>query len=127
MSDYTKLCRLLFEMLQQAPSDFAGEQRAFYLPRLRDAMVLATELFPQHMARAVEKIMEDEGPYAGLSDGQLRAIAGGKDIGQTAAIATGSMREEDRVTASQATSELARRAAVSTAVQTPIGGSSEGA
>ncbi len=56
----TKMCRLIYEMVAQAPGDFCGEQREFYLPRMRDLLVLAGELDGQFMARAVSDIIDEE-------------------------------------------------------------------
>lgn len=53
------LCRNLWEMVKQAPHDFGGEQREFYLPRLRDCVVAAGTLFPAQFARVVETIEKE--------------------------------------------------------------------
>lgn len=46
------LCKAIWEMSKQAPHDFGGEQREFYLARLQKAMVSAALLFPAQFARA---------------------------------------------------------------------------
>lgn len=55
------ICKTIYEMIAQAPHDFCGEQREFYLPRLRDAFCSAGMLFPQQMARAIESSDEKKG------------------------------------------------------------------
>lgn len=62
------LCRAIWEMNKQAPHDFGGEQREFYLKRLMDAMLAASTLFPAQMAVVVVGIEEDE--EAGLVSGK---------------------------------------------------------
>lgn len=54
------LCKALWEMLNQAPHDLCGEQREFYLSRMRDSFVAATTLFPQQMTRVVAADEPDE-------------------------------------------------------------------
>ncbi len=46
------LCKAIWEMSKQAPHDFGGEQREFYLARLQTAMISAANLFPAQFARA---------------------------------------------------------------------------
>jgi len=60
-NDMNNICRMSMEMLERAGSDLVGEQRAFYLPRLREIFVLLTKLFPENMCVAVgEAVDRDE-------------------------------------------------------------------
>jgi hypothetical protein len=46
-----KLCRAICEMNSEAPHDLCGEQREFYLPRLRTCLLAVGALFPAEMAQ----------------------------------------------------------------------------
>jgi hypothetical protein len=53
------LCRNIWQMASQAPHDFVGEQRDFYLPKLQHAMVCVGMIFSAQMARVVDE--KDQG------------------------------------------------------------------
>lgn len=47
------LCDHVYAMSRQAPHDFGGEQREFYIPRLHECLVALAVLFPEDMAIAM--------------------------------------------------------------------------
>lgn len=47
------LCQAVWDMSKQAPHDFVGEHRDFYLPLLQQSMVAAAILFPAQFGRAM--------------------------------------------------------------------------
>jgi hypothetical protein len=48
-----RVCKAAWEMARQAPHDFGGEQRDFYLPRLNQLIISLAILFPSQVADAV--------------------------------------------------------------------------
>jgi hypothetical protein len=52
--------RNLVESQAQAVNDFCGEQRDWHLPRLNRCFMLAVDLFPAELTKAM---MEAETPY----------------------------------------------------------------
>jgi hypothetical protein len=54
---------MLFESVHQAPSDFCGEQREFYLPRITKAFFNLGEMFPSDMVEAMQQAKD---PYGDL-------------------------------------------------------------
>lgn len=50
-NEINALCKAVFEMNKQAPYDFCGEQREFYLPRLTECLVNIAKLFPKQLSR----------------------------------------------------------------------------
>jgi len=58
--DIQTLCLAIWEMNKQAPHDFGGEQREFYLPRLGDCMMAAAKLFPAQFSQVVMREGDNE-------------------------------------------------------------------
>jgi len=49
------LCRVIWEMAENAPHDLIGEHRDFYLPRIQKALLAIGVLYPIPLARAAAK------------------------------------------------------------------------
>lgn len=47
------LCKHIWEMNKQAPHDFGGEQREFYIPKLNECMLSLAMLFPLQFGTVV--------------------------------------------------------------------------
>lgn len=73
-----ELVHAVVQMIQQAPHDFCGEQREFYLPRMRDAFTAVAQLFPEELIGAMGEVMQpdDEAEQLRRAHGDMDSRAG---------------------------------------------------
>ena len=62
-AELEEFLRNLIECKAQAPHDFGGEQREWYVPRLNTCFAMACKLFPDAVVNAMQ---EAKDPYGDL-------------------------------------------------------------